>query len=622
MGLSQALVTAVTGLRAAQTGLSIVSSNVANAETPGYVRKSAIQVTTAAGDTGVGVNVAGIKRQLDQFVQRQMRVESSGANYADVRAQFYERLQGVYGTPGSDSALETVFNNFTTSLQALSTSPDSTSARSAVLSSAQVLTQQLNGMTSDIQGLRSDAELGLTDAVQNANDAMTRIAAINKQLGTNTRDDATTATLLDQRDKAIDDLAQLMDIKVVDTDHNQVGIFTNSGIQLVGLTAATLAFDPQGSMTATAQWSADPTKRAVGTIVLRGPNGDDVDLIANKSIRSGKMAALLEMRDQVLVQAQTQLDSIAGGVASALSDVTTAGTSVPGPQSAFDIDLNGLLAGNSVRISYTDNTTNTQHTVTLVRVADPTALPLANTATSDPSDHVIGVDFSGGLASIVTQLNSALANSQLQFSNPVGTTLRVADDGALNLIDVNSVSATRTVTSLAGGIAQIPFFLDGNNPYSGAITANGSQSVGLAGRISVNANLLADSSRLVVYQTSPMTPAGDATRPNFIYDQLNRAAITFSPTSGVGTTTAPFSGSLPEFMRQVVSQQGDAAQAADSLKQGQDVVFNSLQQRFNDSASVNIDDEMANLLNLQNSYAANARVLSTVKDMLNALLNI
>ena len=150
-----------------------------------------------------------------------------------------------------------------------------------------------------------------------------------------------------------------MDINLLKGDHNQVTVFTNSGIQLVGLSAAQLAFDPQGSMTATAQWSADPSKRAVGTVVLRGPNGDDVDLIANKSIRSGKIAALVEMRDQVLVQAQTQLDSIAGALANALSDLTTAGTSVnPGAQ-GFDIDVGGILNGNSVRIAYTDNLTNT-----------------------------------------------------------------------------------------------------------------------------------------------------------------------------------------------------------------------------------------------------------------------
>ena len=65
----------------------------------------------------------------------------------------------------------------------------------------------------------------------------------------------------------------------------------------------------------------------------------------------------------------------------------------------------------------------------------------------------------------------------------------------------------------------------------------------------------------------------------------------------------------------MISQQGEAADAASNLKQGQDVVLSSLQQRFNDSSSVNVDQEMANLLTLQNSYAANARVLSAVSDM-------
>ena len=170
--------------------------------------------------------------------------------------------------------------------------------------------------------------------------------------------------------------------------------------------------------------------------------------------------------------------------------------------------------------------------------------------------------------------------------------------------------------------SELPFFLDANTPYGGAMRSYAPQSVGFAGRITVNANLLADPSRLVVYQTSPLTPAGDATRPNFIFDSISTGLLEFSPQSGIGTAVAPFSGTLPAYMRQVVSQQGEAASAADSLKQGQDVVFNTLQERFNSGAAVNIDEEMANLLNLQNSYAANARVLSTVKSMIETLLNM
>jgi len=73
-------------------------------------------------------------------------------------------------------------------------------------------------------------------------------------------------------------------------------------------------------------------------------------------------------------------------------------------------------------------------------------------------------------------------------------------------------------------------------------------------------------------------------------------------------------------MRQVISQQGEAAATADSLNQGQQVVVSSLQQRYADKSNVSIDEEMANLLKLQTAYGANARVLSVVRDMLDQLL--
>jgi hypothetical protein len=93
-----------------------------------------------------------------------------------------------------------------------------------------------------------------TSPVRHVGSLQQRIADINKQLGTATANDATTANLLDQRDQYIDQLAQLMDIKVVQNDHNQITVFTGSGLQLVGVQASHLAFDAQGSMTATATW--------------------------------------------------------------------------------------------------------------------------------------------------------------------------------------------------------------------------------------------------------------------------------------------------------------------------------------------------------------------------------
>src|SRR5258705_9662060 len=176
-----------------------------------------------------------------------------------------------------------------------------------------------------------------------------------------------------------------------------------------------------------------------------------------------------------------------------------------------------MKSGNVIHVTYKDNVTGATHNLSIVRVDDPSVLPLGNSATLDPNDEVLGVDFSGGMASVVSQLNAALgASANLQFSNPAGSTLRVLDDGAPNRSDVTAASVTTTMSSLTSGNAQLPLFTDNGGFYTGAITANGSQQTGLAGRISVNLGLLGDPSRTILVSTNPLTAAGDTTPSDFI----------------------------------------------------------------------------------------------------------
>jgi flagellar hook-associated protein 1 FlgK len=173
---------------------------------------------------------------------------------------------------------------------------------------------------------------------------------------------------------------------------------------------------------------------------------------------------------------------------------------------------------------------------------------------------------------------------------------------------------------LTGGSGALPLFTDGTSVFTGAITGAGAESTGYAGRITVNAALISDPSKLVSYQAS--TPAGDATRPNFIYNQLVNASLEYSPAAGIGGTTSPFHGTLSDYLSQIVSTQSIATNSATNLQSGQQIVVNALQSRLNSTSSVNIDTEMANLLTLQNAYGANARVMSTVKAMLDTLLQM
>ena len=513
MGLSQALSTAMSGLRATQASLALVGSNVANAETPGYVRKTVVQIAGTTGDYGSSVLLNGVNRELDQYLQTQLRTETSGASYADVRSAYLSNLQNVYGNPDETGTIEDAFNKLLTAFQALSTSPDSQSARIGAVSAAQTMAQQLNATTQGIQALRANAETGINDSVSIANNAMAQIAFINNQLQNNGATDASTASLLDQRDQYINQLSELMDVRTVVNNLNQVTVFTNSGVQLVGTEASKLSFNPQGTMTPNTLYNTDPTKNNVGTITISFPHGGSYDLVSTNSIRSGKIAAYLELRDKTLVQAQAQVDQFAASMASALSDKTTDGAAAPAtvaPQAGYDLDLSGLQSGNVIHITYKDNTTNTTHNLSIVRVDDPSVLPLSNTATLDPNDEVLGIDFSAGMGSVVTQLNAALGpTASLQFSNPSGSTLRVLDDGAPNRSDVTAASVTTTISSLTGGNVQLPLFTDNGGLFTGAITASGLQQTGLAGRISVNLGLLGDPSRTIVSSTSPLTAAGE-----------------------------------------------------------------------------------------------------------------
>ena len=615
MSINQALSAAVAGINATQQALSVVAGNVANANTAGYVEESLNQVESAtAGQPGTAVDTTTINRDLNTLLQSQVWTETSGDSYADAAAQIYQQLQQIYGTPGSSTSFDAIFDNFTSSLQALSSAPSSSSAQSAAIGAAQAVAQNLNSMTASIQQLRTQAEAGIASDVQAANTALQQIAQINGQLEAAPQDSAT-AALEDQQDQDITQLTQLMNVNVVQNPNNQISIFTSTGQQLVaGPQASQLNFNDVGTLTATNLWSANPSQDTAGTISLTLPGGGSTDLVATNAIQSGQIGAYLQMRDTVLPQAQEQLDEFANQMSQALSNQTTSGTAVTsGSQAGYSVDTSALLPGNTIQLTYTDASDN-QQTVTIVALGTGGTLPLR----SSGNNQVIGVNFAGGMSSVVSQLNAALGVN-LQFSNPSGTLLQVVNaNGSGNV--VNSLSATSTVTSLTGGVAQLPLFTDGSSPITGALTASGSQTTGLAGDIEVNPAVVATPSSLVAYSSS--TSAGDPTRPNFLLNQMTDATLTYSPATGLGSASSPYSGTLTQYLSQVVTQQSQAANAATNLQQGQDTVLTALQQRFNDQSGVNIDTEMSNLITLQNAYGANARVMTTIQQLIATLLQV
>jgi len=616
VAIGSALTSAMSGLRIARAGMDIVAQNVANADNAGYTRKSLSPRTQVIGERVLGVRNTIAQRTLDQLVQQSLRTEVAGGAYTQVRASTMQRLDALYGPPGSDAAFERVFNRFTTALQDLSTSPESPIARSRVLAEANVLTQRVNGISQDIQGLRLEAEGGIADAVGRANDALSRITEIDRMIVAESANNREPVNLMDQRDQAIGELARLMDIRVNRNSDNSVSLFTRSGVLLYDRQPVTLEFDQRASIGPSNLYDADPTKRGVGTIMLKSPSGLEVDLIAQGAFRTGELAGLISLRDEVLPEAQDQLDAFAAALSQSLSDKTVSGSAAAlGPQTGFQVPVGQMRPGDVITLNVVQG--GNARTISIVRVDDPGALPLDPAATPDPNDQVIGISFSGGAGAAAAAIQAALG-PDFTVDSPAAGTIRFLDDGAAATTDIAGASVRVTESSLNGGTPSLPMFTDGAIPFSNGFDG-APQLRGFAGRIGVNAALVADPTRLVGMAPGPVVNAGDPTRPNALLDRLTQAArLVVAP--GIGSDGAPASATVQSLVQRIVTAQGQQAELGQRLAEGQEIVVSGLEERFAQSAKVNVDEEMARLIELQQTFQASARILSVVDEMMKTLL--
>lgn len=629
-----ALSTATAGLAATQAAINVVSQNVANAGTAGYVKRTLSTVATGANNSGVAVGA--ITRSFDAAALKQLRLETSGAAYTSTKAGIASQLDALYGAPGSGAALDGTLNTFTESLQELSANPTSAAARTTVVSNASALASQINGAAASVQNLRSGVEAQLGTDTQSASTLLSSVARLNAKIQ-NTTDASSLADLQDQRDQVINTLSGYMDVQTVAQRDGTVSVLTQSGVTLVDRgTAATLSFDGHGSLSANSSYSTDPAQRTVGTITATLPGGGKIDLGAPGAIRSGSLAAGIELRDQVLPQAQRQLDDLAGGLASALTDKTVTGT-VTG--SSATIDLTGIQAGNSLTIPVTAANGSVRN-VTLI-ASNKATTGIDPSLTDDGSGLAQTFDISGGPSTYASAIQTALAALNTRATaagiknvpnlTATGTGASVTVGPAAGSTDKVS-AATAGITQptspsdLTTGYPQIALFTDVSAAppptpqlFTGSFDS-GAQLTGFAQRISINPALSGNTSALVA--SSATDPSASGGRAQAIFTALTSAQQTFSSSSGIGGVSAPYRASVVGFAQDVIASQGAASANAAAMDDTQQTALSTAQSRFSAGAGVNIDQEMSNLIALQTAYGANARVLTAARDMLNQLLQI
>lgn len=614
MGLSVSLSHALAGMNVTQQSLEILSRNVSNAGTPGYHTQS-LTLVEQGGGGGSSVRADGVERAFMESLQAHYNQSVSDLGYAKTRSDFLARVEQVLGTPGDTGSLDTVYQEYENALRKLATSPDDYAARANVVTKAQALAETLNRGTVEVQGLRKETEAQISSHVLNLNRSLQSLADVNAELRNFGTDQTTRASLMDERDRLIAQVAEMVDVRTDFQQNGTVVLSTKSGFGLVDLGATKFEFSGKGGIDPSSKFNIVDSLNGVGTLTATTDSGLRFDAVEQGLVRGGTLGALIELRDTSLVDLQTQIDEVAAGIAQAASTVQTAGTVVAGPPDGFSIDLADMQPGNEFTVNHTvDGVTET---VRVVRVDDATKLPMD--ITGPDGERVIGLDFSAGVGTAATALNTALG-SAITVSNPAGTVLQIVDDGVAATSNINSLSSKITVAASQGSGLALSLFTDqGGADFTNSLDGT-AQKIGFAGRITVNSAIVSDNTLLVKYSTA--ASLGESDRPDFLLSQLEELSFTSGSTSSSNSGSFRLRGTVEDMVGQLLNFQGSSIETSYAVTENEMQGLESVELRMESEYGVNIDEEMARLMELQTAYAASARVVSVVQELIDALLRI
>ena len=365
MSISGALANALTGLAAASRSAQVVSSNVSNALTEGYARREVELSPRSAGGSGAGVQVDGISRLVDETVLRDKRLAAASSGSAQIAFEFSTEILDLIGTPETVGGLSARVDNFETALLEAASRPDSDARLNSVLDAASSLASKINEISDGIQTLREDADARIGLEVDGLNTSLEQIAELNEQILRAKAHDQDYPTLLDQRQKLVDDISELVPIRKLDRGNDTIALYTMGGALLLDIEPAEIGFET------TAPIIADMT---LASAALSGLtiNGVPIETAGNYSaIAGGTLAGLFELRDESAVAVQDNIDEIARDLVARFEDPTLDPTLAVGDPGLFTdggavldtadiiglagrLEINGLIdpatGGNSWRL--------------------------------------------------------------------------------------------------------------------------------------------------------------------------------------------------------------------------------------------------------------------------------
>lgn len=629
-------------LLAFQRSLSTVGHNISNATVEGYSRQRVSLGTqtpefTGAGYFGTGVAVNSVTRIYDQFLLDRVQVNTSSYNQSEHFFGLASQVDNLLADP--DAGLSPSLQSFFNSVQNFADDPTSTPARRVLLSDSESLVQRFQAIDTRIRELGTNAERDIGNLTNEINGLANGLARVNQEIVNGIQGGGAIQPndLLDKRDRLLNELSERISVRTVEQDDGALNVFIGNGQGLVvGVTVNKLG-------TVKNNFNSDRND----IVIQQGA----VTVNVTNQLSGGRLGALVDFRERVYEPGLNALGRVATGLASLFNEQHKLGVDLDGLAGGdyfqvgaigtFPAAINagaGVLTGTLVDASnlttsdYQVNYDGANYTVT--RLSDGVGVFTGNAAAlnSTPIDGfqltIAGVPNAGDSFQVRPTRNGAqdiglLINNaaRIAAASPIRSTTAITNTGNIT-IDLNPITDTvstplgadivLTFDPNAGG-AGIPGFTVAGGPPSPILYDPATESAGVSRTLGG------------AYSGISFTLAGDPTAGDTLTISNN--------TSGVGDNsnalllsglqnkiTLDGNNTFQSAFGELVADVGTRTRQAEITRDAQDTLLEQSIAERDAVSGVNLDEEAANLVRLQQAYQAAAQVISVSNTLFDSVL--
>jgi len=456
MSLDSALGISSLALNLAQEGISTASNNLANINTPGYIKQTNTQESLVVGGRGYGAQITGLTASVDATLLKSIGSQATSLGGTTTQSTYYTNISNLYGQPNADNSLSNAIDSFFNAYQNLSNNPTTPSLRVAAVSAATDLATNISTTASGIENQRFAADQEISSDVYTVNNILTDIVNYNSQIVNFQENTSGYVNIKQQVTQSLNNLSQYINISTSYDTHGKVAISTATGVALVDdATNARLKY--------TASTSVDTFKNGLSLsalkVVVLNNDGSESGTYTNlttagesstitTTLSGGSIYSLLNVRDSIAPKLLNQLDTLATALNNGINSIQNDGYGFP-PQST-------LTGTRSVK------STDTVGFSGSVRIA---VLNSDGTPAPDPIDSSIGYK---PLTLNLGALNSGQPTVQdiiKQINYYYGPAQALGSVGNLNNIQLEATSSSIT----DGGTGTFNLKLNNNSATSSTV---------------------------------------------------------------------------------------------------------------------------------------------------------